>query len=333
MNKNVNKKEENNTEEDNKITNKLSVHDRLTRSLMMNPKVAEEFFKVNLPDKIQEIIDFTSLRLKPDSFVDDNLKVQEADLLYSADFNGQPGFLYILFEHASSAQELLPFRMIKYMIAIMDKHLKEHETRKLPLVYPIILYNGRKPYAYSLDLFDLFNGSERELAKESLMSPCHLIDLTQASDEELQKYLYFGTLALTLKHIRDSDIYPFFTLIAQMLKELEKSGEDSYICSIMTYMAKAGKTEHPKEIVQVIKDLGLANEERIMGTLLEYLQPELLKRATDKAAAIAAEKALIKGRHERDVEIAKSLLLKGIDLNIISSATKLSKEEIKSLLP
>lgn len=329
MNKNLSAKEEENTEKDfveknTQIANKLSVHDRLTRSLMANPKVAEEFFKVNLPEKIQSIINFSSLKLRQDSFIDDDLKEQEADLLYSADCNGRTGFFYILFEHASSSQDHLPYRMIKYMLAIMDKHLKENKTRTLPLVYPIILYNGRRPYAHSLDLFDLFQPEEKELAKEALMSPCHLIDLTQVSDEELKPYLYFGTLALTLKHIRDSDIYPFFPLLAQMLKELEKWGEDSYICTIMTYMAKAGKTEHPKEIVQVIKELGLANEERIMGTLLEYLQPELLKRVADKATE--------KARHERDIEIAKTMFSKGIDIEIITSITQLSKKEVRSIL-
>jgi len=117
----------------------------------------------------------------------------------------------------------------------MDKHLKTNKVKTLPLVYPIVLYNGEKQYSYSLDLFDLFHAAEKEIAKETLISPYHLIDLTQASDEELKKYLYFGTMALTLKHIRDSDIFPFFKVIAQMLKELEKNGEDSYICSVMTY--------------------------------------------------------------------------------------------------
>ena len=169
---------------------------------MSNPKVAEEFFKENLPEKFKKALDFSSLKLTQDSFIDDGLKLQEADLLYSANFNDHPGFLYLLFEHASSPQELLPFRIIKYMIAIMDKHLKTNATRVLPLVYPIILYNGKKPYSYSMDLFDLFHGGEKELAKESLTSPYHLIDLTQVPDEELQKFLYFGTMAMTLKHIK-----------------------------------------------------------------------------------------------------------------------------------
>lgn len=192
------------------MTKKLSPHDRFTRSLMSNPKVAEEFFKKNLPAHIQKAIDFSSLKLQKESYIDDNLKLQIADLLCSVEFNGQPGFLYLLLEHASKPDPLLPFRMLKYMVSIQDHHLKVTKTNKLPLVYPLILYTGEKPYTYSMDLFDLFPSEERALAKETLTSPYHLIDLTQVSDEELKQYLWFGTMALVLKHIHDSDILPFF---------------------------------------------------------------------------------------------------------------------------
>ena len=79
-----------------------------------------------------------------------------------------------------------------------------------------------------MDLFDMFPLKERALAKQTLTSPFHLIDLTQSSDDELRKYLWFGTMALTLKHIRDLDILPFFESILDALKKLEKQGEESY---------------------------------------------------------------------------------------------------------
>ena len=128
-----------------------------------------------------------------------------------------------------------------------------------------------------------------------------------------------------------------------MLKELDKREENSYICSIMAYIGKAGKTKHPEEIEQIVKDLKLANEEKIMGTLAEYWAPKLVEMVAEKRAAEAAKiaakvaaekatkKALIKGRHEQAIETAKELFLQGIDLNIISSATKLSKKEIRKL--
>lgn len=305
------------------MTKKLSPHDRFTRSLMTHPKVVEEFFKANLPKPIQKAIDFSSLKAQKESFIDDNLKLQIADLLYSVKFNGQPGFLYLLIEHASKPDPLLPFRMLKYMVAIMDHHLKAKKGNKLPFIYPMVLYTGEKPYAHSMDLFDLFPPEEKELAKETLTSPYHLIDLTKVSDEELKQYLWFGTMALTLKHIHDSDILPFFEGLLEFLKQLEKQGEESYIYSVITYMVGVGETPNQEDFLKAVKKLESISEEKIM-TLAEYFieryKPEVLKRRTEK------------DRKERDIEIAKTLLLKGISIEIISETTNLPKEEIKKLL-
>src|SRR3990167_4017173 len=277
------------------MTKKLSPHDRFTRSLMTNPKVVEEFFKVNLPKDIQKAIDFSSLELQKDSFIDDHLKLQIADLLYSVKFNGQPGFIYLLIEHASTPDPLLPFRMLKYMVSIMNHHLKARSGNKLPFIYPMILYTGEKPYPYSMDL----------------------IDLTQVSDEELKPYLWFGTMALTLKHIHDPDVLPFFEGLLGFLKRLEKQGEESYIYSVVTYMVGAGETPSQESFLQTVKKLETISEEKLM-TLAEYFieryKPEVLKRGMEKGR----EEGLEEGRKVRDIEIAKSLLSKGISIEIIS---------------
>ena len=60
-----------------------------------------------------------------------------------------------------------------------------------------------------MDLFNLFK-EQKDLAKEMMPSPYHLIDLTQVSDEVLRQYQFFGAMALLAKHIHDPDILPFF---------------------------------------------------------------------------------------------------------------------------
>jgi predicted transposase/invertase (TIGR01784 family) len=317
------------------MTKNLSPHDRFTRSSMSHPKIAEEFFKKHLPEKIKKSLDFSSIKLEKESYIDDNLKQKIADLLYSVNFDGQPGFLYILFEHASKSDPLLPFRMLKYMIAIMDSHLKTTKTRKLPLVYPLILYTGEKPYAHSMDFFDLFPIEEKALAKETLLSPYHLVDLTQVSDEELKHYRMFGMMARALKHIHDSDIYPFFIGILEGLRELEKQGEESYIYSIITYIVGVGETPRQEDLLQAIKKLESVDEEKVM-TLAEYLKPEVfrrgMKKGLEEGLEKGIEKGIEKGKKERDIEIAKAMLLKGIDLDTIAGVTGYSKEEIKKFL-
>ncbi|MBB5441324.1 hypothetical protein HDC92_005032 [Pedobacter sp. AK017] len=55
------------------------------------------------------------------------------------------------------------------------------------------------------------------------------------------------------------------------------------------------------------------------------------KNVLDYAAKKGLEQGLQQGEHKKAVEVAKTLLTKNIDLNIISEATGLSQEEIQSL--
>lgn len=73
-----------------------------------------------------------------ESFIDDKLRLQVADILYSADFGDQSGYLYILIEHQSSQEELMPFRILKYVFAIMESHLKTTGKTRLPVVYSMM---------------------------------------------------------------------------------------------------------------------------------------------------------------------------------------------------
>ena len=64
----------------------LSPHDRVLRSTMAQPQVIKEFFSNYLPANIKKEIDLDSIQLQKDSFIDDKLRMQITDLLYTAQF-------------------------------------------------------------------------------------------------------------------------------------------------------------------------------------------------------------------------------------------------------
>src|SRR3546814_642677 len=94
--------------------NKLSPHDRYIRSVFTNSKVIREFFGANLPEKVKEAIDLKKIAPQKDSFIDDKLKLKISDILFATKFNNEDGYLYVLMEHASSPDRLLPLRLVKY---------------------------------------------------------------------------------------------------------------------------------------------------------------------------------------------------------------------------
>lgn len=300
---------------------RLSPHDRFIRSLMTNPRVIREFLEQNLPDRIRDIVDFSSIEPQKESFIEDSLRLQIADLLYAVRFNNEPGFLYILIEHMSTDNEMLPFRMLKYMIKVMEHHLQKTGSRKLPLVYPCVIYTGEKPYRYSMDLFHLF-GDQKDLAKETMTSPYHLIDLTQASEEELRQYQWFGTMALLAKHIRDPDILPFFKGFLDVLRKLESEGEASYIYTVISYVVEAGEVSDKVEFLQTIKGLESVSEDKVM-TIAEQFRQEGFKKGKMEGK--------LEGKLEALQGVALNLMQLGFKGEEVSKATGLSLTKIEEL--
>lgn len=306
----------------------LNPHDRFFRAMMHEPKVVREFFEQNLPSNIKAVIDFATIQLQQESFIDDKLKLQVADLLYSANFSGKLGYLYLLVEHQSTSDKLMAFRILKYMVAIMEYHVKQTNNEKLPLVYPIIFYTGDKNYNHSTDLFDSFvDKKTRALAKEILWQPYHLVDLSKISDTKLKEFLRYGVIARTMKHIYAKDFLPILKDLIKDLHNIEIQGELHYIYTVLSYIIEAGEL-NKQEFIETVK-IGLTqvNEANVM-TLAEQFREE----GYQKGIALAEQKELQgveKGRTEAFKTIAMKLFTQGMTITQVANITGLSVWEVE----
>ena len=137
---------------------------------------------------------FLLLKLDPVLFIDQELRQQYSDILYSLKVDGVKGYVYINVEHQSTPQEMMPFRMLRYKLAIMKQHL-DQGYKKLPAVIPMLFYHGKKrPYPYSLQLIDCFE--DKEFAKNHFFNSPLLVDISQVSDDELVGHKTLGLLEI-----------------------------------------------------------------------------------------------------------------------------------------
>jgi predicted transposase/invertase (TIGR01784 family) len=302
----------------------LTPHDRFFKSLMSNPKIAREFLIRNIPQDLQEILDINSIILQPNSFIDDKLRLQITDLLYKIKFKNQPGYLYILVEHQSSQQKLMPFRILKYMAAIMDNHQKTTKSETLPIIYPIIFYSGKKSYNNSTNLFDLF-GKHKNLAKKIFLQSYQLINLPEIKDSEFANFSMYNTMAKIMKYIHKykNNVHILLKKIKFDLKRVAKIDEMDYIYTTLTYFAEYGNTPNKNQFIKTIKtELANIDEEKIM-TIADQFRAEGYTRGI--------QKGLTKGIQKGKLEVAKKLLKIYIPIEQIANATELSVRKILEL--
>lgn len=180
-------------------------HDRFFRSSMSNLTVAQEFFSAHLPAKILKQADLSTLKMQSQSFIDADYKEFLTDILYQVDFDRQHGYFYILIEHQSKPQRMMPFRVLSYIIQIMRRHIDHLKYETLPIVVPLVFYHGQQEYSYSTDIFDLY-GDHKELAKSIFLQPFHLVDMTQFENEALSQRTWSGVMEFMQKNIFETAI-------------------------------------------------------------------------------------------------------------------------------
>jgi hypothetical protein len=97
-----------------------SPHDALFKHVFSQPEHAASELRAVLPAGLSARLDWSSLELEPSSFVDEHLRGRQADLLFRVGCAGRSAFLYILFEHQSTTDALMAFRLLRYMTRIWD---------------------------------------------------------------------------------------------------------------------------------------------------------------------------------------------------------------------
>ncbi len=113
-------------------------------------------------------------------------------------------YIYILLEHQSSPDRHMAFRLMRYAIAVMQRHLDKGYAQ-LPLVVPFLFCHGRaSPWPCPLNWLALF--SDSEMAHQLYTRPFPLIDVGALEDDDIMRHRRMAMLELVLKHIRTRDL-------------------------------------------------------------------------------------------------------------------------------
>ncbi|NDB83373.1 MAG: hypothetical protein EB127_11690 [Alphaproteobacteria bacterium] len=115
----------------------------------------------------------------------------------------------------------MAFRLFKYMINICDRYRDTNpKAKSLPLIYPLIIYNGTKAYKAPRNLWDLFNNPP--LAKNFWTTDHKIVNLSDIPDEEFKTRIWSGILEFFLKHRHEASLLKRWKQIADILPELTK---------------------------------------------------------------------------------------------------------------
>ena len=301
-----------------------SPHDWLFKSTFSEPEHAASVFKRVLPKRLVELIDWSTLELE--TVESSSAELGRCDLRYRVAISGIESKLIVLFEHQSSSDNHMGFRLLRYIVAIWSDAYRAEPTRKLPPIIPVVLHHSESGWTGPIDILE-----ELDLTPEikELLAP-HLPrfrflldDLSHRSDEQFRKQehtsLALATLLAFTRLRGASEVASFKGLLEEALREVARSpnGQEA-LNQVLRYAVQASEIDLKELKPYVAKTFSRTAAEDVMTTA-ERLRQEGL------------QEGLQKGLQEGRIELTRKLLaLKfgPLPSNVIQRLESASEEEL-----
>jgi len=300
-----------------------SPHDAVFKTFLTHPQTARDFLDIHLPPALRTICDLSTLQLESGSFIEENLRAYFSDVLYSLKIEGGDSYIYTLIEHQSSPDRHMTFRLMRYAIAAMQRHLDAgHDA--LPLVIPVLFYHGKdSPYPYSMRWLDEF--SRPDLAQKLYSSAFPLADITVIPDDKIMQHRRIAILELLQKHIRLRDLAELMEQLVTLLP-MGYTTHDQ-LKTLLNYMIQAGNTCDPEAFIRQLAHRSAKHKETLM-TIAEYLEQKGRERGRYEGHQEGKMQGIEEGKQEEALRIAQAMLQKGLNRALVMDMTGLTESQL-----
>ena len=299
----------------------MNIHDSGYKKLFSNRTIFRQLLETFVNQEWVHSLDFDTCEPLDKSFISEHYKETESDLIYKIQFHNHEIYIYILIEFQSTVDPFMALRVLNYITNFyMDFLVNNSGIKKLPAVFPIVLYNGEASWTAPVNLSALIEQNP-PLDAFALDFQYFLIAENQYSQEALLKIRNIvSTLFLAESH------YDLDVLEVELLNLFSSEADRQAVSLFLNWfrqLALHGRIE--SEDYQSL-ELIYRNEEEVKTMLVTALERE--RKQIFQNGLREGEQ---KGRIEEKIETAKAMLAKGMEMTLISEITNLSETQLLQL--
>ena len=238
-----------------------SPHDALFKAILALQEEAAGLLARALPPEVAEPLDLSSVQIQPGSFVGADLRRRHTDVLLSVNLKDPvadaPHFalVYILFEHQSSVDRWMAWRLYEYCGHALAAWLKKNPgASQLPVIVPVVLYHGRRRWTAPTTLEGLVAHppASRTLPALGPDLRYHLLDLSQTPDASLAGRAVVELMLLAMKYAWKGNLWRFVsTWLAKFRRARRESSADA-VELILRYMMEVSRTMPDEDTQKLI---------------------------------------------------------------------------------
>ena len=282
-------------------------------------------------------IDKDDLTLVNKSFILKDYQEKEADIVYKLKIKGKEVYVYILLELQSVVDFTMPFRLLLYMTEIWrqifsttNEKERERKNYRLPAIVPMILYNGANGWTAKTSFKEMQEGYEL-FHNHVLDFNYVLFNVNGYSEEELFKIgNMIASVFLLDQKIEMEEFILRFKKMVHILRRLspeQLARFKQWLKYIIVPKLSGAQYDKAGKIIAEVDDTEV--EKMIMN--FEIAFDEAMQKAEKKGIEKGMEKGVEKGENKKAVEVARNLLLLGVEIEKVVKATGLTEEEVREL--
>lgn len=344
-----------NTVNDTKEKYQKEIHqyrDKIFRIILDDKKEFLEFLKMYEPGLGFENLKEGDIEKYNRKFVTSGMKIRESDIIYKISKKD----VFIIVEHQSRVDHYMANRMTEYCVEII-RSVRKKNKRKSPLIFPLVLYTGNKKWTAPLtiddmqekfykvppqnypkyDLVNINNINKEKLITENTGLSKVLLFEKLKTKEEFEKVLK-GLLKKNLtdkeiKYIKIMLTYSNFIrkelpdIADEYIEELNKKGESDNMLMFEKLFVEYVKDKEKTAIkkgesigIKQGKELGIKQGKELgirQGKEIGIKRGEKIGQKKGKILAIR--------------EIAKEMLRREMEDDVIISMTKITAKELEEI--
>ena len=288
-------------------------HDKIFRTVLDRKSDALALINkaLNTQLEVQDIEKYNS------SFINKVFQNREADIVYKI----KDRSIFILIEHQTKVDYLMPYRILEYEVAIMQSAIDldkiKNKESKIPLVISIVLYTGNKKW----NAKKYFEENQEKIEEiENGLGNYNLIDINELTEKELlEDNSFISKMMLIEKSKNTENIVEILEKIVKITKEEDKDTLRRIISIILE--EKIGITK-AKELIEKM--------EGDEGNMLAVV--DMIRRENQMYIEIGKKEGKIEGKLEEKIKIVTNMLKEKFNVEMIQKITGVDKEEIETNL-
>ncbi len=142
-------------------------YDASYKDLFSHPQMVADLLTGFVPEPWVQELDFSTLEKVGGSYVSDDLRTREDDLVWRVRLRDGWLYVYLLLEFQSSIDLYMAVRVMTYVGLLYQDLIRRRDLApagRLPPVVPIVLYNGLPRWSAAVDVADLVAAGPSGLA-------------------------------------------------------------------------------------------------------------------------------------------------------------------------